>query len=223
MSPPGGVLRFLFGRIGETRLPELGPIGEAVFEFHHQVEGPVPLERDVRRVEKHQRVPAPWDIDGVAHGSTAGHRVEGADGGLGAEATGDLGVDLGHVARHVVVVVVERFGGRIPAVVPHVEYDDIVAQAKELPERQIAVDGEPVAVAREDAGSGIRVTVTAHDDMRPVGHRQIDDFDRCRDLENAQRTILSAMLNLAARGGHSIPKRRPAAKRVRSPRTGNSH
>ena len=107
-------------------------------------------------------------------------------------------MDLAHVARHVVVVVVERRGGPVAAVVPHVEHDDVVARGKELPERQIAVDGEPVAVAREDADSGIRVAVTAHDDMRPVGHRQIDDFDGLRDLENAQRTILPAMLSLTA-------------------------
>ena len=123
-----------------------------------------------------------------------------------------------HVARHVVVIVIERCGSRVAAVVPHVEHDHVVAPAQKLPKRQVAVDGEPVAVAGEDANAGIRVAVTAHRDMRPVGHRQIDGIDGLRDFENAQRTILPALLDRVARastpvrGGPSIPKRRPAAK-----------
>ena len=81
--------------------------------------------------------------------------------------------------------------------VPHVEHDDVVARAEKLPERQIAVDREPVAVTRENAHAGIRVAVAAHHDLCPVGHRQIDNVDGFGDFEIAQRTILPVRPDLA--------------------------
>ena len=88
--------------------------------------------------------------------------------------------DYPHMARDMETVfqgVSDRLGGRIAPVVAHVEHDHVEALAERAPERQVAVDGETVAMAEQQAHRRVHVTVAADADDRPVLHREVELLD----------------------------------------------
>ncbi len=76
--------------------------------------------------------------------------------------------------RHVVA----RFAmQRIFAVIAHIEQDQVVAIAQQIPERKVCVDRESVAVAEHEARAG-GIAMAADADDRAVVHFEIENAIR---------------------------------------------
>src|SRR3984957_6569518 len=71
---------------------------------------------------------------------------------------------------------------RILSVIAEVEENQIVTRAQWLPERQIAINGQPVAVA-QGKSRPVGISVAADADYRAVFHLGVDRSERRRHLD----------------------------------------
>ena len=143
------------------------PLGQPVLEHAHQLVLGMARRRHVGRIEQHQRVPAPADLDRVLHGGAARHGMENADRGLAAEAGIDRLQHALEIAAQLRIGMVRGLGRDVLAVIAEVEHQHVVCRREVLPERQIGVRREAVAV-RHHQPHAIGIAVPPHPDVRAV-------------------------------------------------------
>jgi hypothetical protein len=83
------------------------------------------LERHVGRIEQHQRVPAPADLDGVLHRGARRHRMEDAGGLFRAELGFGFLNDPFEIAGELRVVMVRRHHGDVLPMIAKIEYQHV--------------------------------------------------------------------------------------------------
>jgi len=138
--------------------------------------------RNIGRIEQDQRVPAPVDLDGVLHRGAPRHGVKNADRGLLAEPGVDRIAYAVEVAAQLRVIVIGRLDWNILPMIAEIEYQHIVVQREELPERQVGVGRKAVAVGDREAHA-IAIAVPPDANARAILQDDIKRLARHRNDE----------------------------------------
>ena len=109
----------------EAPAAALRPFGQLVLEDFHRRVKRMALERHVGRIEQHERVPAPADLDGVLHRGARRHRMEDARGLFRAELRLDLLHHPFEIAGKLRVMVVRGRDRDVPAMIAKIEYQHV--------------------------------------------------------------------------------------------------
>lgn len=129
------------------------------------------------RIEKRQRIPPQTVVEGIPNRRDGRDGMKDPGGRFGAQGDIDTSLHLADIRDEVRHIVVRNIVARIVAVIAKIEEHEIVIIGQPVPERQVSVDRQAVAVGQNETRPS-RISMLPYPDNCAITHGEFESMAR---------------------------------------------